>query len=584
MKGKYKILVGMFCLGTLNACDIMELPYSSVTDDELASNESSIETITLGNYSYMKTHQFHTAMHYVGEYTSDNIVFSGQTTSSTFNIYNYQRIPTCEILTDLWTYAYKTIVNCNKVISSAQEGISDDIDHLIGENYFLRAMLYHQLVITFGKEYHIASASDLAVPLKLTADADDYPSRATVKQVYKQIVEDLKKAEGLMEGSGIKKTACYANVWAAKALLSRVYLHMHDYANAETYATDVIEHSGKMLLTNIQYKTMNELVPESNPEAIFAIRMLKDIDYETSLTGILYTIIDGAGYGEVYASQPLLDAFAKYPNDVRSTFIVPQYESSLDDATQSQEMCFISENFFYNNDKTPAEDPLHRHYYRFQPVEKDGNNYMIKVDNKKDLFEYQSSQVQAYPDGTLYVVARHVHRDENGEVDGRAEWREYAVQIQNTMEKRNDYPKYFINKVSYQEKQALLYSPMLFRLSEMYLNRAEARYYLNNEGGAISDMNVIRERAGIPEYDATKDGNVLDAILDEARKEFYCEAHRKYDLLRNDKVIDRHYPGCHDRGAETSVVQEIRVTDNYAVQYIPQSEIDAYPVPLVQNP
>lgn len=584
MKGKYKILVGMFCLGTLNACDIMELPYSSVTDDELASNESSIETITLGNYSYMKTHQFHTAMHYVGEYTSDNIVFSGQTTSSTFNIYNYQRIPTCGILTDLWTYAYKTIVNCNKVISSAQEGISDDIDHLIGENYFLRAMLYHQLVITFGKEYHIASASDLAVPLKLTADADDYPSRATVKQVYKQIVEDLKKAEGLMEGSGIKKTACYANVWAAKALLSRVYLHMHDYANAETYATDVIEHSGKMLLTNIQYKTMNELVPESNPEAIFAIRMLKDIDYETSLTGILYTIIDGAGYGEVYASQPLLDAFAKYPNDVRSTFIVPQYEISLDDATQSQEMCFISENFFYNNDKTPAEDPLHRHYYRFQPVEKDGNNYMIKVDNKKDLFEYQSSQVQAYPDGTLYVVARHVHRDENGEVDGRAEWREYAVQIQNTMEKRNDYPKYFINKVSYQEKQALLYSPMLFRLSEMYLNRAEARYYLNNEGGAISDMNVIRERAGIPEYDATKDGNVLDAILDEARKEFYCEAHRKYDLLRNDKVIDRHYPGCHDRGAETSVVQEIRVTDNYAVQYIPQSEIDAYPVPLVQNP
>lgn len=121
---------------------------------------------------------------------------------------------------------------------------------------------------------------------------------------------------------------------------------MHDYTNAETYATDVIEHSGKMLLTNVQYKTMNELVPESNPEAIFAIRMLKDIDYETSLTGILYTIIDGAGYGEVYASQSLLDAFAKYPNDVRSTFIVPQYEGVSDGATQSQEICFISENFF----------------------------------------------------------------------------------------------------------------------------------------------------------------------------------------------------------------------------------------------
>lgn len=576
----YKFLVGLFCVGGVTSCDITEFPYSSVTDDELASNPSSIETITLGNYSYMKNEPFHTGLHYAGEFTSDNVVFSGQSTSGTFNIYNYQRIPENGEVSKIWTYSYKLIVNCNKVITTAQEGLSKETDHLIGENYFIRAMLYHQLAITFGKDYHIASASDLAVPLKLTADVNDCPPRATVKVVYEQIIKDLKKAEELMGNSGVEKNACYANVWVAKALLSRVYLYMHDYTNAEKYATDVINNSGKTLLTNVQYRTMNELVPESNPEAIFAIRMLKDIDYDTSRTASMYTIIDGDGWGEVYASQTLLDAFAKYPNDVRSTFIVPQYE----DGTDSQEICFISENFFYNPDsKTPAEDPLHRNYYRFQPVEKEGNNYLIKAGDN-DLFEYQTPQVQTRPDGSFYVIARQVHRDNNSAVDGRAEWREYTVQIQNTMQKRNDYPKYFINKIAYQEKQSLLYSPMLFRLSEMYLNRAEARHYLNNDPGAIADMNVIKERAGIPAYDKANDGEVLDAILDEARKEFYCEAHRKYDLLRNDKVIDRHYPGCHDRGAEGSVVQEIRVTDNCAVQYIPQSEIDSYPIPLVQNP
>ena len=46
MKSVYnKIMAGIFCIGMLNACDISEFPYSSVTDDELASNESSIETI-----------------------------------------------------------------------------------------------------------------------------------------------------------------------------------------------------------------------------------------------------------------------------------------------------------------------------------------------------------------------------------------------------------------------------------------------------------------------------------------------------------------------------------------------------------
>ena len=242
-----------------------------------------------------------------------------------------------------------------------------------------------------------------------------------------------------------------------------------------------------------------------------------------------------------------------------------------------------TENFFYNNDKTPAEDPLHRHYYRFQQVKNTGSGYQIVTDEKKDFFEYDSPNVLERPDGSLYVRARQVYR-ENGEVVGRAEWKEYTVHIQNQMKKRNDYPQYFINKLAYQEKNALLNSPMLIRLSEMYLNRAEARHFLNNDPGAIEDMNVIKRRAGIPDYNENSDGEVLDAILDEARKEFYCEAHRKYDLLRNDKVIDRHYPGCHDRGAESSVVQEIRVTDNCAVQYIPQSEIDAYPIPLVQNP
>lgn len=117
----------------------------------------------------------------------------------------------------------------------------------------------------------------------------------------------------------------------------------------------------------------------------------------------------------------------------------------------------------------------------------------------------------------------------------------------------------------------------------MYLNRAEARYYLGN-AEAVADLNIIKQRALVPDYSEQSDGELLDAILDERRKELFAEAQRKYDLLRNDKVIDRHYPGCHDRGAESAVVQEIHSTDDCAVLYIPQGEIDSYPIDLPQNP
>lgn len=578
------IFIGAFYSMGLMSCDISELPYSSVTDEELASNPESVKAVTLGTYSQLKLPRYYTAIHYIGEYGGDNISFSGSTTSHTFYLYNYQRIATNSIVTDFWTAAYKMIINCNNVIAISKEGTTAEMDHLIGENYFLRAMLYHQLTYTFGKSYHIASDNDLAVPLKLSTDINDYPPRATVKSLYEQVVKDLEKAETLMGESDVEESVCYANVWAAKALLSRVYLYMHQYEKAAAYATDVIEHSGKKLLSSQQYLTMNELTPEGNPEAIFATRLIKGLDDENCDYSSLYTTIQGEGWGEVYASLPLRQAFSKYPSDVRATFIKPQYVAPDKNGVQPYEISFVGENYFYNNGETPVRDPLHRQYFRSQPVKPITRGYGIITDDKNDTFEFADNQVQTRDDGTSYVKARQLSRDKSGTIVGQAEWVEYEVQVQKKMEKRNDYPKYFINKCALQEQQPLLHSPMFVRLSEMYLNRAEANYYLSDFAAAEVDINIIKERATIPLYSKQVDGELLDAILDERRKELYLESQRKFDLLRNDKVIDRHFPGAHDRGTESAVVLEVNVTDACAVNYLPQREIDAYPIPLEQNP
>lgn len=76
-------------------------------------------------------------------------------------------------------------------------------------------------------------------------------------------------------------------------------------------------------------------------------------------------------------------------------------------------------------------------------------------------------------------------------------------------------------------------SIVLFRLAEQYLIRAEARAEQNNLTGALTDLNVIRARAGLPASTAVSQTDVLAAIQRERRVELFLEnGHRFFDLRR----------------------------------------------------
>ena len=62
----------------------------------------------------------------------------------------------------------------------------------------------------------------------------------------------------------------YADAYSAKALLSRVYLQKQDYTNARNIANDVIENSGKSLMTN--YKDAFN-TSENISEDLFAMQV-----------------------------------------------------------------------------------------------------------------------------------------------------------------------------------------------------------------------------------------------------------------------------------------------------------------------
>lgn len=78
---------------------------------------------------------------------------------------------------------------------------------------------------------------------------------------------------------------------------------------------------------------------------------------------------------------------------------------------------------------------------------------------------------------------------------------------------------------------------MVLRLGEQYLIRSEARAKQNNIGGAQSDLNAIRNRAGLPNTTASNQSSLLTTILNERRFELFSEwGNRWFDLKRTGKV------------------------------------------------
>mgnify|MGYP001175447676 CR=1 FL=1 len=154
----------------------------------------------------------------------------------------------------------------------------------------------------------------------------------------------------------------------------------------------------------------------------------------------------------------------------------------------------------------------------------------------------------------------------------------YTGVIDNFITLNRVYPQFFITKCSREGEDSHLHSPIISRLGEIYLNRAEAQAKLGNYGQALTDLNLIRTRsipgAGYGSLDANNAGELIDK---ERQLELAYQAERSYDVFRNGKALNRQYPGPHKQ------FESISPTDYRVVFYIPQSAIDSYTGPLTQN-
>ncbi len=565
----------------LTACDIERLPNGSMAAEEITSDpDANLESLVRGAYAQLKT--WSDPMHRLGEYAGDNMMIRGSSTDAFFQFISYSRTPNNYRLQNFWDYGYKAVAQASNIIKMIKEGQGSEIDNKLGECYYIRGMMYFYLTRAFGRPYYQAPEKNLGVPI-VNGTPDDLdnlqlPDRSTVAKCYAQAVNDLRKAESLMT---IDNGPAYASKEAAQAMLSRVYLYMSGtYANpnkqyadsAAYYASAVINSGNYSLLPREEFMNYNTYVPESNRESIFVIKRVASefsgYDHYYGIGG-MYANIGGMGWGEMFASAKYIDLLnetgrndwrpdRKKIVDARANFIEPQYVTD-DNGNYTEVFRFIKKVYDAGGKHTNFN-------YVQATLTKNGNSYSCSetVDGVESTYamtpvnENQQIYSIRYSDGETYT----------GVIDYR-------------MSLNRVYPEFYIVKCSREGEDSHLYSPLISRLGEIYLNRAEAYAKMGRYSEALSDLNIIRERsipgAGYSSLEAT---NAQERIDKERQLELAYQAERSFDVFRNGETLTRRYPGPHQ------AMEDIPATEYRVTFYIPQTAINSYPSgsTLTQNP
>lgn len=320
-----------------------------------------------------------------------------------------------------WGNGFSIIYAANSVLEglTSAPNISESAKNkLTGEAKFVRAFCNFYLCNLFG---------DIPLVNETNWRNTKSLSRASVSQVYQQIIVDLNDAVNLLPpdydisyGQRI-----IPNKWSASALLARVYLYEKRWEDAERLSGEIISQNS---LFNLDSDLRNVFKINSS-EAIWQLQQSNTVyPYNATNEGERIIPLDANSQPYIIITNSLLNSFE--PNDKRKT-------------------AWIDSTFY-------------ELAYYFYPR------------------KYEVGPAQRVPNGS--------------------------------------YTEYY----------------MVLRLAEQYLIRAEARAMQNKLSDAMSDLNEIRQRAGLPELSASlTQQQIIDVIIQERKIELLGEwSHRWFDLKR----------------------------------------------------
>lgn len=408
---KYRFYISaLFILMSFQSCDLLSpTPVDLITDDQVLKDANSARVVLTSAYRDLAG--LGAPKIVAGGLTADEQIHNGTFTQYR-EISNKDMSASNSSADAMWGVIY----SMSYIASFLNEGLEtldipeSDFIEITASASFLRAYAYFVGAYTFG-----------GLPIVTTTNVEENRTipRATLQETLDFIESDLLYALDKLPEETFNSGE--ASNGAVKALLARFYLFQKNWAEAEKFATDVIEGNG----------TKEYILEEEFENAIS--------DFSTeSILEIVYSANDNPGTSTNFSINNLF---------VGRREIIP-----------SSEMVLALQN--------------------------DGGDRNI-------MLEFDGLNARGSDNG--WTVVRY------GPFDN--------IQV--------------------------------IRLAEMYLIRAEARAEQDRVTGlnsAEADVNIIRERAGVPLIQGTSKNQMLLLIENERRMELGFEGHRWFDLVRTGRA------------------------------------------------
>jgi hypothetical protein len=193
-------------------------PTTAVPNEKAIVDAVSARAALAGAYDALQSTSYYAEMMFTwGELSADNAAHTGTFTSYADADQNVLTADNSQIEAT-WDAIYDAINRANILIAKVPSvpGLTDaEKNQMVGEAHFIRALSYHSLVKLW------TGVPIRTTPVASIAEASNV-SRATVAEVYTQILGDLQQAEALMTS---ERQTRAGSLGAARALRARVLLY-----------------------------------------------------------------------------------------------------------------------------------------------------------------------------------------------------------------------------------------------------------------------------------------------------------------------------------------------------------------------
>lgn len=242
MKKFLIICLTIFSVQLINSCAEDELDITPSYQDDMGTIDTEEKLQMFLNNAYLNitnVKAFGAEALMFGDILSDQMYTSSYLNTANFN-YN-------ELVSEFgfFGYMYSTILYCNMVINNELVPNSENVNRIKAEAKILRAFAYFHLVNSYSATPSSGQNQEYGVPLVLgDFDVTIQPPRATVAEVYAQIISDLE--DGIDGAYDTAPTKNYLTKTAARLILSKVYLTRRAEGDAQlalNYANQVINES-----------------------------------------------------------------------------------------------------------------------------------------------------------------------------------------------------------------------------------------------------------------------------------------------------------------------------------------------------